>query len=35
MNEYINDYNLVINFRVISLATLRHEVQNHRTVIRQ
>ena len=35
MNEYVNDYNPVINFRVISLAALRHEVQNHRPVIRQ
>ena len=35
MNEYVNDYNPVINFRVISLAALRHEVQNHRLVIRQ
>ena len=35
MNEYVNDYNPVINVRVISLAALRHQVQNHRPVIRQ
>ena len=32
---YIKSYNPPINFRVILLATLRHVVQNHWTVITQ
>ena len=35
MNEYVNDYNPVINFRVIPLAALRLVVQNYRTIIRE